>query len=238
MKRAQVTIFIIIALVIITGVLIFITLNKSFNKQEIPPEHKDVYNFVENCAKDSIEEVIYLLGLRGGYMFEPENSNEFGIPYYYINEENTMISKKELEEKASFYFNNKMNRCLNNFSEFRDKEITAEKINSNVKINKNNLILNLNSPISISQGENTYLIEDFEDIEIPIRLGLIHDVSKDIINNINNKEICITCIYDNIREENLTISIVEYNEDFLFTIEDNSTQINNSTFVYSFATKV
>lgn len=239
-KKAQITIFIIIALVILVSGLIYMGLSRKGikNQKDIIIENKDVYNFVKTCSENSLKKIVYLIGIRGGYMFEPENSNDFGLPYYYINGKNTIITKQDLKKKIEFYFNYELNSCLNNFKDFPNKKISSGEINSEIEIKDEKLVLNLEYPLSISQGNKTSLIENFDDIEVPIRLGKIYNLSNEIINNdIKGDELCLSCIYKKALKENLFIDVFEYNKDYIFSIKDNSTQLNK-TFIYDFAIRI
>lgn len=239
-KKAQVTIFIIISLVVIAGVLIYLGLSRGgIEKRNIPEGGEDVYEFVISCSQQSLEEVILSLSLRGGYAFTPEKSNDFGIAYYSIEGENTMINKEELRDKISFYFDQQLEICINNFQNFSDREISTGEINSEINLQEEKVILDLIYPISISQAGETKLIEDFEVIEAPIRLGLIYDTSKEIIEqDIDNEGICLTCIERKISKANMSVNIIEYERDYIFSIQDNNSKINNNALGYSFAIKI
>ena len=55
--------------------LFFVLKNKSFNlNQAIPSNIQPVYDYVNNCFKESVEEGIFLVGFQGGYINPPQNS--------------------------------------------------------------------------------------------------------------------------------------------------------------------
>ena len=99
-KKAQVTIFIVIAIIIVVGALIFFLLrsDSETNTGLSGDESANVQRLIEDCSQKSLEKIIYLAGIGGGHVFFSENSNKLGIPYYYDKGEIYVVSKEELEE--------------------------------------------------------------------------------------------------------------------------------------------
>jgi hypothetical protein len=76
-KRSQVTLFIILALIILVSVILFLFLKSNIEKEEIAPgvsmiveelpsEFLPVRPYVENCLKKTAKQAITILGDRGG----------------------------------------------------------------------------------------------------------------------------------------------------------------------------
>src|SRR3990167_7805577 len=96
-RRAQVTIFVVIAVVIVAlaSVSYLVVKNK---ESDVPktPEAAAFKTYIDGCLKDSLEEVLIVMGQRGGYYNLPSNSLndelsvgflDYNVPYY-LNEKN------------------------------------------------------------------------------------------------------------------------------------------------------
>ena len=207
-QKAQVTIFIIIAILIIAGVVLFFTFRGGIEKKEVySPEIAPIQNFVEVCIKDVGQDALYFIGQNGGYFFPPKESTEMGIPYYIKENKNLMPSKEKIELEISKYVNGALISCANNFTEFEDFQIKQGKITTQTIILDDEVILNVNYPLTIIRNEEKTRIEKFEGIKIPARLGIIYNVTDFIVNEHlkNTGEICMSCLLDLQTKEGLSI---------------------------------
>ena len=79
-KRAQVTIFIILGIIVLISVGLFLTIKSSIKKEEIAPgvtriveelpsEFLPLKPYVEKCAEKTAKEGLIMLGQRGGYAY-------------------------------------------------------------------------------------------------------------------------------------------------------------------------
>ena len=128
-KKAQVTIFIIIALIIIAGVILFFTFRENVSeKTDYPPKTAGIYNFVEECIEQKGEEALYFIGQHGGYYFTPKPLVSPGIPFYLISGRNYSPSKEKIENEISKYINDALLECINNFTEFKEYQIEQGEI--------------------------------------------------------------------------------------------------------------
>ena len=237
-KRGQVTIFIIIAILIIASVLIFFMFKGQIKQSLYSPEVESVYLFVDNCIEKVGSEVIYEIGENGGYFFPPNFSTESGIPYYYSNGKSYMPLKEEIEKEISFFVSEKLFFCTKNFIDFPNFEITQKEIKTKIIIKKDKIDLDINYPISITRGESTSIIEDFGN-EIPVRLGIVYDsIEKIIKEQLNHESICLSCILDVSLENDLYVDMMDYDEEtVIFIFRDENSIINNKTYEFVFANK-
>lgn len=237
-KRGQITIFVIIGIVIVVGALIFIGVNRMSDSELSSVGGDEVQNFIEECAYDSLEQIIFYIGLGGGYIFVPENSNEYGIPYYYREGNLLIMEKSELEEEIEIYFNQEFELCLDDFKRFDNIKINAEEIRSKIVIGENEVNLNLDFIVNLEKGETSYILDKFNKITLSNNIGKIHRISKEIVSeDINRENICLNCIYEKIENENLQVDLFEFEDDFVLTIMDDSHQLKESPFKYMFAIK-
>ncbi len=237
-KRGQVTIFIIIAIIIIGAIGLYFSLRGGLTTSEpYSPQTEQIYLFVEECIEDTGRDAVYWIGQNGGYFFPPELSTKTGIPYYYYNGRNYMPYKEEVEEEISKYVNEMLFFCTRNFVDFSEFNISEGEIKTNTQIQDNKVVLNVEYPINIKKGESTTRLRNFENIEIPTRLGIVYNaVEKIIQDQLTHENICLSCI-SNIAEENdLAIDMTNTEEGLIFSVRDDS-PINEFPLEWIFANK-
>jgi len=238
-KKAQITIFIIIGIVIVGAVISVFAFKNNLKLKFLNPESEKIQVFVESCIEDVGKEVIYEIGQKGGYYFPPNFSTLTGIPYYYANNTNKMPSKKQIEEEISFYASAKLFFCTKNFVDFPNMEIEQGEINVKTIIENDKVVLDVKYPLSIIQEKNTILIQDFKNIEIPVRLGIVYDSIEKIINEqLDYESICLSCILEIVLENDLYVDLLDYDEEtVIFIFRDENSKINDETFEFVFANK-
>ena len=235
-KRGQITIFIILAVIIIAAVALYFTFRDTIVTEAYSPEVSSVKTFVEECIKDTGRDAIYYIGQNGGYFIPPARSTDDGIPYYYYEGRSYMPSKEKIGEETSLYVDNLLFFCTQNFIDFPTLDVKQEEIKTRTRIEDEEIIFNVNYPLAINNGESTTIIRDFENIKIPIRFGVIYNVvDKMIQDQLEDENICLTCILNAALENNLYVDMYPYdNTTITFEIED---RIYDPPLIYKFSNK-
>src|SRR3989344_4265539 len=70
-KIGQITIFIIIAIVIVAGIIIFFVVRNVLEKSEID-SNTDIFDFFDSCIESKTRNAISISGSQGGYIETPE----------------------------------------------------------------------------------------------------------------------------------------------------------------------
>jgi hypothetical protein len=130
-RRGQVTLFIIIAIVLVAGIsLFFILKNNLSGASSLDKEIQPIYNAYLSCIESSLKEGVNLMGYQGGYIELPEfvpgslyrpTSSQldfFGQPiayWYYISGNNIIHeqvpTKKGMEEELGKYVSERLDSC-------------------------------------------------------------------------------------------------------------------------------
>lgn len=176
-KKAQVTLFVIIAIVIVAVFLIlYFTV---FSKPKITPESQvsEVKAYVSDSIQSKVLEDIITVASQGGYALPPENS--FPTPFYEVaywvdNNEIFYPSKEELASNIDFlnYFIGKMD--LNQL--FSGYDITQGDFESNTTVLNDSVAVSITWPITIKKGSVTQRLENF-DFNYNIRLGKLYNAA-------------------------------------------------------------
>lgn len=237
--RGQITIFIIIAVLIISVVALFFMFKGEIGKKEsVAPESASIKNFVQECLDETSKSVVFDIVERGGYEDPSKVSSTivFNIPYYIKNNKNLMPSKEKIQEEISKYILKQMDLCIDDFALFPEYEITKGEIIVEIKIEPERVLVNAEYPLTIIKGETKSKIKEF-DSEVPVRLGIVYEaVAGFIIQSISYEGVCINCLLDVSSKNNLKSEFSNYdNNTIIFTINDPQSKLNNKELVYVFA---
>src|SRR3989344_9582616 len=134
-KSAQITIFIIIAILIIAAVVLFFSFRGGIQREKpASPEIAPIKIFVEECIYSVGEDALYFIGLHGGYYVPNKFSTSLGIPYYIKDNETLMPAKEKIELEISKYVDEALLLCAGNFSEFNNFQIAQGKPKTSANI--------------------------------------------------------------------------------------------------------
>jgi len=196
-RRGQVTIFIIIAIVIVAGVIIYFSLNFS-SKANVPTELVPVYDYFLSCLEESAREGVVLLGTQGGYIETPDfvsgssfmpfssqlNFFEAGIPYWMYVSGNNLIQEQvptlnSMEAELGTYVGERIVDCDFTDFEVAGYDVYVENGDVEVRIDPLQASFEIASPLSIFKGETSAVIVD-HGIELDTKLGKFYDLALDV----------------------------------------------------------
>ena len=171
-KKGQVTIFIIIAILLVSIIVIFFLFRNSLNSNLLTHDNEEIYIFVESCIEETIEEGIFFISSRGGYFDLPRTYFEESIPtsyWTYCRDVSPEISL--VEKELSKYLENQLQYCVNS-RDFKNKEVFFGKKNADIKIKGNTFFIELQMPTSInienySELKEEYSIEMYDFLLLP-----------------------------------------------------------------------
>ena len=244
MKKSQITVFIIIAVIIVVS---FIALMLFFyGRDDDLEEHKDpvdierINNFVEECIFQTGEDAVYRIGRTGGYSEASKYSTSNDIAYYYDKGRNLLPPKSEIENQLALYIKSNLNSCIKDFSDFPHLKITPGILEPKAVITENKIIFSAVYPITIEKNGETFTLEYFEDIEVKVRLGTIYNAIKEYIIDyqLKNKTICMTCLFKIALENDLLVELFDLDDEtVLFIFRDDKSIIDNMPYRFRFAAK-
>ena len=240
-KKGQVTIFIVIALLIVGSVgLYYVLKNFKISDKKYPAELEPVNSFVMDCIKEVSEGGVIYVADRGGYLYPPEFSSSKGVPYYYYSGKSYMPTQKQVEDELANYINNELVLCVNNFVDFPDYMIKEGTPAAKVNIDDNEVIVDVIYPLSVKKGNVVFDFKEFNNVRIPTNLGLVYSaVGKVIEEQLTHEGICITCILDIAQQYDLYMDMSDEDDGktTVFVFRDENSKINDEPLRYSFAGK-
>ena len=142
-RKGQISIFMILALLVLVVGSIFFFTNQSgsFGEEYVQPELVPIKSYVENCIKSIADDGLERIGLSGGYISIPEKTarnpnaylsafpqSGFKIPYWWYKGIESVPPEGFIKNQLGDYVKVQLSSCLNNFEPF----------NSTFAINPNN----------------------------------------------------------------------------------------------------
>ena len=181
MKKAQVTIFIIIGLFLLISVGLFSYFkSEMFRYQNLPEQFIPVAKYAEQCMNDVALEGIFQAGMNGGYIYkqyeEPEAYLDAGFPatYWFFAGEDRSVSLLKLETDLNKYIEENLNSCLNDFDAFHDQFTMSH-------------IINISADVSITSDVVTVKVDIPVEIQDETTTATLPELQVDIDNTIGNK---------------------------------------------------
>lgn len=242
LKKAQITIFIIIGILIIGMIILFYQLY-GFQEYEDPadiPESGAIKTLIKGCIYETTLEAIYYLGQHGGYYDVPLNSYRDEIPYYFFNEQNLMPTKTIYQNEINNYIDDNLFFCTQNIFEiYPELDITSEEVKSKTTITQNGFNVYVKYPVYIKKMKSKVNLEDFTVDVYNIYFDKIYNAIDEIIVSQQQKPdlICTSCILDIADRYNLHVDIERFNESVIFTITDFNSSVYESEYKFMFAAK-
>jgi hypothetical protein len=228
-KRGQITLFVIIAIVIVAAVVLLFSF---FGDKIIPgidknvEEVNEVKSFMDECLKYSLEEAIDSIMLSGGLSFFDEGNyvyyggNDFFdssyVPYYFdVKKGETFPEISTLELELSFLIGESASYCfhlLNNSGEgnsnanFDISELSASDFDTKILLGI--IRTQMNVPVFVKAKDSEFQIDSFEAeinsnyLEMYQKAIQLGDIQKE-----NDNLLCFSCVDEFSKKENVSIKI-------------------------------
>lgn len=241
-KKAQVTVFILIGIVIIIAAIIFLTVgsftdnkSKTTVTEQLSPLELDVMSvkgFVTDCLKQTTIDAIYYVGSHGGYFnLEPVKSAStiYDTAYYFYREDYLVPRKQRVANEISDYIDGNIMNCINNFSVYKDHgfEFVIEESVTTTTLNANDVVVSMDLPITTSKNKEYKQVENFYVLE-ETRFGHLYDFAKILTDKqlLFPDYILLSDIQKQAEIDDLYVHIegIKGTKTYFFTIIDNTTK--------------
>jgi hypothetical protein len=201
-KRAQITTFIIIGVVLLLAMAVFLVVRSRVTTVPLTmsPEVEPIYHFVTSCSDQLATEAIQTIGITGGYVDIPANirynpmsyvsiSPIEGIkmPYWYYDGVLNIPPLDFMESQISDHVKNGMPACLRNLTDFDNQFIIKQgELSVATTVAEQNVLVKVTLPLDIEgkTGVATYKLNDFI-TDVPIRLKMAYDLAVQVMNKEN-----------------------------------------------------
>jgi len=242
-KGGQVTIFIIVGIFTILGSLMLFILKDALNINEdetlkLNTAAGRLGSEVGECLDETLEEGLYVVALHGGYSFLPPEYigfEEIIVPYYFFENEKTVLTEEELEVELEFYIMNNIVGCVY-FDYYLDRGISIEldSINPEVMLEDERVLVEMDFPITISDGNLTSVLDEQYQTGINNRIKYLRNISEGIIDSYMEGEYFIDVEFIFSHDVNAT-TYLHPDGDLIYFLRDEKFVNPELPFVYSFA---
>ncbi len=241
-KSGQISIFIIVAVVIVVLIIALVVFMRQggTGSTNVSPDVSHIYSFTQDCIKQTGENAIYHAGQTGGYYIPPALSTPSSVAYFFINKKSAILTREQLEKELSLYINNKIKDCTKGFVSFNDFEVKTGNIKTTSTVDNEKVVFSAEYPLTITKAGKNYYLKNFDDIEIPVRLGVIYNASSEmIVEQVKYPDsMCISCNANIVLKDDLYLVIHHYdNETELFVLTDKNSKILGNDYNFTFAIK-
>lgn len=197
-RRAQVTIFVVVAIVIVAAIVIYFYAAASPKADEIPAEVQPVFSYYEECIRTQTSLAISTAGAQGGWIenenyvpgseYAPFSSqlNFLGTPvkYWYYVAGNGVVkeqvpSKEEIEKQISDFVKRNMQTC-----DFRELFVQGFNVNytePEVKTSLSDNVVSVEVDAQLSAQKNgVSATKKVHTVNIDSKLGKFYQLAKNI----------------------------------------------------------
>ncbi len=204
MKKAQVTVFVVLAIVIVASVILVFTLRTKFfpaTPEKVPEKLKPFAQSYSLCVEDLGQEAVQVLGQKGGYINSPaeEQENEFSfgstlkflgenIPYWFYISGNGLEKQQipllgGMEKQLENYVEENIGRCDSVVSEFELEGFSIEKKgkpSASAKIKDDDVTLRVVMPFNLQLADSKARVDTY-DLKIGKALGKSYKAARKIL---------------------------------------------------------
>jgi hypothetical protein len=236
--KGQVTIFIILAILLVSGVIVFFILKNSFSsKTHFSLEEDSIISRVDSCISSMALEGIKEISLKGGYYEVPSPKKVFlgrEIPYYVYRGDSYILEKGALEESISDYLETNLPFCVKNIS-LSNYELTFGSVSVYSFFSENALVLKVHYPIQLLFNGASDNLNNFQ-VSIETNFYENFLLIREILNEQMNspESIPLGFISSLAHENNFSFETFTFDEDVVYSFLFDS---GGDKIPYSFAIK-
>jgi hypothetical protein len=233
-KKAQISFFIVIGIVLILLIAFFYILAEGLPKG-LRSEEYNVQSIAENCLKQVSQDSIIVFGKQGGKIeleqpyFEPLQTS-----YLLLNGTNRVPTIEQAEQELAVYVEQNLNLCIKDFDALKSQGITVKEVSKpdvKVVIAEKNVIFRLDYPLKETKGSTETTYSEFSPHSEELRLKPILETAEKIVQSEigNDGKIDLSIETPN------NVIFFPYTKKLVAVIEDPSYSINGKPYKFVFA---
>ncbi|MBM3247085.1 hypothetical protein FJZ17_00910 [Candidatus Pacearchaeota archaeon] len=239
-KRAQITLFVILGIVIVTIILLFFYFksnNLLFN-DSIPPEVQPTYDFIIDCIEKISYQGFYNMAKVGGNYPLDTFFSEQNIPLYLENNISLAPKIKDLNSVYNNYLNFNLQSCLKNLRNTSNLNISYGNFSSSLFIKEEKILIRPEFPIMILRDERILKLIISKEIYLTTNFGKLYYISLNITEDYKNGGgFKMDSIMNNFKSSGVITSINQYPDYTQVSLIDERGIKNESVLTYSFLLK-
>jgi len=179
-KKGQMTVWIIIAMVLVLAIVLFFLLRGEITPKVGEKIEENPKNYIASCVKKNVEEAVEIMLPQGGFV-SPEHTklyNDIKVAYlcynsqYYdfcISEHPVLL--QEMEEEIHKYIEPRIEQCFQDYRSEQEKKdigISLGNMEIDIKLEQEIINVKINREVRITEKGENYKINNFDiDVRSP-----------------------------------------------------------------------
>src|SRR3989344_4331860 len=219
-RRAQVSSFIVVGLIIVIIAALLLYLNYTIQTQQTQAKLEGMQKFSSEVLKIKpyIQDCVKQQAVAALLIASRQDTND-------------LQQLNEIEKTISTYLNENIKVCTN-FEIFKEYEIEYGNVNTSVNVFSENFVVKVEWPITVTQND-LVLKEDRFDVEFPLKLNDLYNKVRNVVDNENTMDI------SHILNQELNIEITGCNNGRVqYLVNDIDYSIDGNVFQFFFNEKI
>jgi len=233
-NRAQTTLFIILAFIIVSLVLLISFVYKD-NLLEVaselttPSEVAYIRGEIESCLSLTVRDALHYLGQQGGY-YSPDDFVEdysgIRVQYYYKKGKFLVPERVVLEKEIEKFIDLQLPICLTKLTP-KGYSLTTKKPKTSVNFKNSLVVVHTQMPVVIRKEAKIYKLKNFNAEESTEILGALN-IAKEVLSIQmfgSTEGLCVSCLSSYVQEKGFTAEVTSIGEDMIVTIKSKEDEI-------------
>ncbi|MFH1210939.1 MAG: hypothetical protein V1645_03405 [archaeon] len=248
-KRGQLTLFVVLGVVLVILILLMVfyrsaitetVSTKILQKQVVlPADIREIQDHVQRCVEANSLITFYYLGEQGGLLVPSGDkafvNDDFSVAYGYDKGKNVLPTLVDFRREFSNSMNDFLPGCLASV-DFGKLNVVAKEPSTSVDFLDDKVRVSVDYPITVTEGENTFKVDDPYEVEYPLRIKFLHDISDSIVKRTISDPKNIDVSY--LIGLGVKVDIYPYdNKTFLYSLEDSRSVYRDVLYNYRFAVR-
>ena len=173
-KRGQMTIWIIVAMVLVLAIVLFFLLRGEITPKVGEKIEENPKNYIASCVKKNVEEAVEIMLPQGGFI-SPEHTKRYkniNVSYLCYNSgsylpcvnEHPMLLN-EIRNEIKNYIEPRIEQCFQDYKQemiARNIDIGMMNMEMIIELGPERIFVEINRRITIGQKDNNYAVNDFD----------------------------------------------------------------------------
>lgn len=248
-KKAQITLFVILGIIIIAIIAFALYfkgyISKSAAEKEaaimtsLPLDVADIREGISECAQSVFEDSLLVIGDFGGYNSAVDDSLEIGpsaITYGYFEGKKMLPSLEAIKGEIQEYMEFALPDCID-FTQYEKFEITELEPKAKVEISRDEVEASIEYAVTAKREDAEFRLDEPYILEVQVRLLEIHEAAGKIISRIDEKPETVDVDY--LLDLGVDVDVMPVDgKTAIYLIKDKESKLlEEESFVFAFASK-
>jgi hypothetical protein len=197
-KRGQVTIFIIVALIVVGAVIVYLAVNGSFSTTSTGGDFAPVFTAYQQCIESQTKAAVSLASLQGGHVslgdyipgsdYAPFSSHlsylGSPVPYWFYVSGNNLVKENvpsltDMQKDISSYVSNHLHDCDLSVYEAQGYSISIGKPEVSTLVSSKNVVTTVRGAVTVSREGSTES-KSINEASVSSKLGTFYAIAKNV----------------------------------------------------------